>query len=599
MGPVRIADIHRPESTDDKSGPSITNVEHLASYNWIESSGPIIAVPGCPPRWSPPRTPKKVPKDAGLIYIAQNACRHPESPLEPLFRSLYVEHPSYNIREVDLITDRNNVRKLLSFINPHLSKDGLEPFTIDVEITGNTAIFCRAETETHTFIGPHDFRGYGHEFEKAFTTTEVSGSTGHHRIISYNFGGLKFIVRYETDAYVDDVSKPQSVDENVLNMMENLSLSRPNNHSRLPTESGLIVQEDGKRVPIKSTLEIKTRVSHKPIDIQEVLPQLWVSQTPNLVRAYHSGGIFGPPEVKDVTREIAEWEECHADDLWRLVVLVKEIIRVVRENEGNAVLKYDGRSGSLAVWAREGRRMLPDDLYLKLGGEAGPIQAIESNSRKTTLKIGDTFYDVDISAIPYLSSFVRSQRLAQPQNTTLVHGNIALFDIALKGLESGYRQCFRSLRGDIPQYHTLCETYDFLGVDVLAGQSIDGIFADLRACKPDYDFEYERYRAVRGDKSRARDAAFRLLFLIICSEFRDEKKDAAKVYNAVLFVVSHPGTFKQATRTAVRSVFDERFVVSTKQRSQLDRWKKEDAINSGDENTTEDEYSEPYLSDES
>lgn len=606
MGCIWITNIPRPELTNvEKIGPSITNVEHLSSYNWIESCSPTIAVPGCPPLWSPPKASKKVPKDSGLIYIAQNAFRHPESPLEPLFRSLYIENPSYNIHQVDLITDRNNVRKLLSFINPNLTRNGREPFTIDIEITNNTAIFCRAETETHTLVGPHDFRGYGHEFEKAFTTTQVSGSTGHHRIISYNFGGLKFIVRYETDAYIDEVSKLQSYsvdseNETFLNMMETLSLSRPENHPRLPTKSKLVIQEKGKQVSIKSTLEIKTRVSHKPINIQEVLPQLWVSQTPNLVRAYHSRGIFGPPEVKDVAHEIAEWEDNHANDLWRLAVLVKQIIRVVRENEGNAVLKYDGRSDSLAVWTREGNRMLPDDLYLKLGDETGSTQVIESNSRKTRLKIGDTFYNVDISAIPYLSSFVRFQRLAQPQNTKFVHGNIPLFDIALKGLESGYRQCFRSLRGDIPQYHTLCGTYDFLGVDILAGQSIDDIFADLRACKTNYELEYKRYRAVRGDKSRSRNAAFRLLFLIIRSEFSDEKKVPAKVYNAVLFVVSHPGTFKQGTRTAVRSVFDERFVVSTKQRSQLDRWKKGATINSsGDDNTTEDESSEPYLSDES
>jgi hypothetical protein len=606
MGSIWIADIPRPELTDvEKIGPSISNVEHLSSYNWIESSSPTIAVPGCPPFWSPPQTPRKVAKDSGLIYIAQNAFRHPESPLEPLFRSLYTEKPSYNIHQVDLITDRNNVRQLLSFVNPNLSRNGLEPFTIEIEATSNTAIFCRAETETHTFIGPHDFRGYGHEFEKAFTTTQVSGSTGHHRIISYNLGDLKFIVRYETDAYIEEASKlqPQSVGsehENFLNMMENLSLSRPETYSRLATESKLVVQKKGKQVPINSTLEIKTRVSHKPFNIQDVLPQLWVSQTPNLVRAYHNGGTFGLPEVKDVTCEIAEWERNHASDLWRLVVLVKGIMSVVRENGGNAVVKYDGRSDSLVVLKREGSRMLPDDLYLKLGDETESTEAVESNSRKTTLKIGDTFHNVDISSIPYLSAFIRFQRLSQPQKTEFIHGNIALFDVALRGLESGYRQCFRSLRGDIPQYHTLCETYDFLGVDVLAGQSIDNIFADLRACKTDYELEYKRYRAVRGDKSRARDAAFRLLFLIIHGEFSDEKKDPAKVYNAVLFIVSHPGTFKQGTRIAVRSVFEERFVVSTKQRSQLDRWKKGNTTNSsGDENTTEDEYDEPYLSDES
>jgi hypothetical protein len=600
MGSIWVADIPRPELTDEKIGPSITNVEHLSSYNWIESSSPTIAVPGCPPLWSPPQTPRKVAKDSGLIYIAQNAFRYPESPLEPLFRSLYTEKPSYDIRQVDLITDRNNIRKLLSFVNPNLSRNGLEPFTIEIETTNNTAIFCRAETETHTFIRPHDFRGYGHEFEKAFTTTQVSGSTGHHRVISYNLEDLKFIVRYETDAYVEEPSKLQSgsENENFLNMMENLSLSRPLTSSRL-AESKLVVQEKGKQVPINSTLEIKTRVSHKPINIQDVLPQLWVSQTPNLVCAYHNGGTFGLPEVKNVTREIAEWERNHANDLWRLIVLVRRAIRVVRENGGNAVVKYDGRSDSLAVLKREGSRMLPDDLYLKLD-KTGSTEAVDPNSRKTRLRIGDTFYNVDISTIPYLSAFARFQRISQPQKTEFIHGNIALFDVALRGLESGYRQCFRSLRGDIPQYHTLCETYDFLGVDVLGGQSIDDIFADLKACKPAYQFEYTRDRAVKGDKSRARDAAFRLLFLIIRGEFSDEKNDPAKVYNAVQFIVSHPGTFKQGTRTAVRSVFEERFVVSKKQRNQLDRWAKGNTTNwSEGETTTEDESDEPYLSDES
>ncbi|EDN02430.1 hypothetical protein I7I51_07437 [Histoplasma capsulatum] len=70
--------------------------------------------------------------------------------------------------------------------------------------------------------------------------------------------------------------------------------------------------------------------------------------------------------------------------------------------------------------------------------------------------------------------------------------------------------------------------------------------------------------ALQGDKSRARDAAFRLLFLIR-NEFSDEKRDFDKVYNAVLFIVSNLGTFRPSTRIAVREVFKERFIVSPKQ----------------------------------
>jgi hypothetical protein len=82
------------------------------------------------------------------VYIAQNAARHPDSPIEPLFRAVYITNPTFDIRPIDVVTDRNNVRKLLSFINPFSLQDGLQTFTIHIEVTKNTAIFCRKETAT-------------------------------------------------------------------------------------------------------------------------------------------------------------------------------------------------------------------------------------------------------------------------------------------------------------------------------------------------------------------------------------------------------------------------------------------------------------------
>src|SRR5947207_5249456 len=89
------------------SSALITDVKHLSSYNWMEEPTPTIVVPGSPALWSPPIAPQKVKKDSGLIYIAQNAARHPDSPLEPLFRALYIEHPSFDIHSIDVVTDRN------------------------------------------------------------------------------------------------------------------------------------------------------------------------------------------------------------------------------------------------------------------------------------------------------------------------------------------------------------------------------------------------------------------------------------------------------------------------------------------------------------
>lgn len=49
------------------------------------------------------------------------------------------------------------------------------------------------------------------------------------------------------------------------------------------------------------------------------------------------------------------------------------------------------------------------------------------------------------------------------------------------------------------------------------------------------------------------------------------------IFNAVLFIVSHSGTFKWKTRNVVKAVYEERFVVLNKHRAILDRCEKRNA----------------------
>ena len=372
MSEISRRDVQELETS---GAASITDVKLLSSYNWIEvpDATPTIAVPGSPALWSALGVSRRLKKDSGLVYIAQNAARHPESPLEPLFRAIYITRPSFDIRSIDVVTDRNNIRKLLSFIDPSSTRNELEAFTIKVEITKNTTMFCRDEAKTVEYIGPSEFRGFGHEFEKAYTINQIRGSTGHHRIISYRFSGLNFIVRHETDGYVDTDTRTYSskarndTHDGLSSMLEGLSLSPPNSSTGITPAPGskLIIKKEGQLIPLESTLEIKTRVSHKPIEIQEVAPQLWVSQTPKLVRAYHQSGTFKSPEVKDVTSEIKGWEERKQNDLKKLAALIRKIINVVKGSGGNAVLKYNVETDKLVVYQAERKEMLPEDLYSK------------------------------------------------------------------------------------------------------------------------------------------------------------------------------------------------------------------------------------------
>lgn len=203
MASSRIAEIFQGDFDDiEATSISISNVKHLSSYNWIEAQSPTIAVPGTPACWSPPTGPQQVKMDTGEYFIAENAVRRPKSPFEPLFRALYLENPSFDIRSIDVVADRNTIRQLLSFINPSLERRRSRNFTIHVEVVKNTAILCRVGKPQLQFIRPGQHCGFGHNFEKRYTIHRVKYSSSHHRIISYDFGALKFLIRHETDGYV-------------------------------------------------------------------------------------------------------------------------------------------------------------------------------------------------------------------------------------------------------------------------------------------------------------------------------------------------------------------------------------------------------------
>ncbi|KAK1907872.1 hypothetical protein P3342_006202 [Pyrenophora teres f. teres] len=93
------------------------------------------------------------------------------------------QNPGFEMGSVDVITDRNNIRKLLRFLDGTSS----ESFQIQVEIVdGKMALFTRMEDETTTVI--QGFRGYGRNFEKACTKS-TTGTSGYHRIISFAMRG--------------------------------------------------------------------------------------------------------------------------------------------------------------------------------------------------------------------------------------------------------------------------------------------------------------------------------------------------------------------------------------------------------------------------
>jgi hypothetical protein len=280
--------------------------------------------------------------------------------MEPLFRAMQEEHPNFNYGDVGIISDRNNLRKLLSFVDPATNKHASDDFTIDAECIGHAVVLNRVEAHTQEILGPDDFRGYGHEFEKAYTRCEISESTGHYRIVGYQFCGVNYLVRHETDGYVGAHGGSVVDDSDILDKLAGLSIAA--SHGSKAFGSDLILVKRGQVVPIENTLEIKTRVSHKPLSLQEVVPQLWISQTPLLVRALYTKGRFPVPNVENVKADIAVWELAHQSSLQKLARLMSRIMDAVKDFK-HAKIEYSAARKLLTIRPVDAVGMLPEDLY--------------------------------------------------------------------------------------------------------------------------------------------------------------------------------------------------------------------------------------------
>ncbi|KIJ16236.1 hypothetical protein PAXINDRAFT_176296 [Paxillus involutus ATCC 200175] len=328
----------------------------IASYSWIDATKPTIAVPGSPRVWAN-TTVTRVPADKGVVYIDQNSARMlGHSPLLPLF--IAVENIDANFRygDVDLVTDRNNLRKLLRFV---------------IDLAGKTCLFTRREEKNQETIS--DFRGFGHEYEQAATTATrgCERATGHHRIVSYDFGGLKVLLRFEVDACV---AASASSDDELLGAFSTLKIgSRGAAVTTAPstvtpsTTSALSVNLTVPRTltPQGNMIEIKTRALKRQIDWTEVYPQLYLSQTAYLYLAKHDRGTFQPVEKVQLNGAVLQSHAKEAEtSIGKLKVLLKQILDVVGKEGKKGQLSLVCQGGKLTLYKRTTGSGNPVDEYI-------------------------------------------------------------------------------------------------------------------------------------------------------------------------------------------------------------------------------------------
>ncbi|KAJ4411006.1 hypothetical protein N0V85_003880 [Neurospora sp. IMI 360204] len=394
LGPL-IKSIHVSDlddaSTQYQHSTTIEGCEAVASYSWLGTDllEPDILIPGKPPLWTPPSTTPQLEQDSGKFYRDRNAARYPNHPYEPAIATLLRTKPSL-VPDLDIVACGSTLGNLLRFVR---GQD--KTFRFLVEKVGNTIFFIRRENSPREKIP--DVKGYGHTFPKRYTTWEESakGSWAHQRLITYRFGGLRFLVRFEADGYLseDDLpkasptpavkDKPITSVEELLALVAEIDVSDVSDLVELfkPVKPGykgkkstttdvrlsnstaslspppsipesskppppLTIRTSGGSsspspiVPQAQVFDLKTRsikARENSNILEEELPRLWVSQIPNFVLAYHTRGKFFPNdiEIRDVRPDVKRWEKERSDDkiLAKLAAVVRKLVEMVGDLE--------------------------------------------------------------------------------------------------------------------------------------------------------------------------------------------------------------------------------------------------------------------------
>ncbi|KAJ9611742.1 hypothetical protein H2200_004926 [Cladophialophora chaetospira] len=347
---------------------SLTGYEFLSSYSWVDDDLPTIYVPGAPPVWKSKDPPFTIAKDEGTYLTDQNAARCAMYPTEPLFRSLAVMQPDLSMREFDIVTDSNCLRKLLRFVTLAVDRS----FRIDVQVQGGVIFFGRWEPAIkHTILGQYHI-GFGHNFRKAMTLFDdgLQDSSGHYRVVRYSIGGLRCLVRYEAGGCTGageaptkrNISGDSGNTDDLPDTLNSMSIATP----RTEAKDSVQVLNKGRVVPTSSIMEIKTRTARRKQKMDEVIPQLWFEQTPKIFVGYHVSGKFEEIQKILMKEEFQRWEESQQARLRQLVDLLKKLKEVVLRTKGQrcvVVCEMETNSTELRVYESTTKAaVLPDDI---------------------------------------------------------------------------------------------------------------------------------------------------------------------------------------------------------------------------------------------
>ncbi|KAF4669287.1 hypothetical protein FOZ61_004577 [Perkinsus olseni] len=345
-----------PTLTD---GPS--DAKEIATYNWHPSSTtevPRMVVPGLPPFLVDSRDPPKLEYDQGTFFCDENQYRQKESPTESLFQAVAICTPNFDWQAVDIVTDRNNLRKLMRALQPQWDSFDDQSFQVDLDVVGRTVVLTR--------VGPAESQvfGCGHSFEDQMTTPSPEGSF--RRVVSLNLGRVALVVRSEIDA----------VDGGTWRSVSRKAEWSPKPGSRIEIKRGGGLKK-GSECP--EYWELKTKSLKKRFDWAGAYGQLCLGDVHNLLIARTKW-----TEVKSMeslTREQVGARGRFFDLFGRLEALLMSILETVRKpadgsHSRSYVVTWDGWEPVLEIKPQRASRAGTLSLTVESLEIIGPFECV-------------------------------------------------------------------------------------------------------------------------------------------------------------------------------------------------------------------------------
>ncbi|KAI3390416.1 hypothetical protein diail_9728 [Diaporthe ilicicola] len=335
--------------------------------------------PGGAPVFEAIPLPITVKPDSGRQFVDQNAAKVPNHPFEVVFQAAEMMNPTVRFDEVDVLTNRNSLRKFFDFCKGRAQ----DSFRVNLHLVNDTLIIERCVRSTTEFLQGSAGSGFGHNFEKAVTRFPpgLEDSSGHHRVLRYDVGGLKCAVRFEVDAFYNDpettainedqIPKVERHNEDVESLAMGFTSMVVDRTSAASTDGSAHTLRRGAGTAQAGVAELKSRKDHRPKPKAEWLPQLWFGRTRYLVTGHHDHGIFLKVHTRDLKEELEAWEKTAANQeaLQKMAALLSRLRDIVRTIETKAcvvICEKSVRPPTLQIHtSTSGKRALPESVVKK------------------------------------------------------------------------------------------------------------------------------------------------------------------------------------------------------------------------------------------